>query len=283
MVLTPRLSGAPEGAEPGGDAAAAEAAEAAAARLGAARDAAAVLLADDTLGRLLGDAAVARTLRRLRAERGPADGRPRLAAPGAKGAASGRRAAASQPAGASNRGRPSTGGPPTTPASPVSSPPTRRSLEEASGPAAAVCPAAGAAPLRASPTEHRQLDFTGGYEADAHCEWAIRCEGDQVVVVRFTSLDTGADYDFVTMCNGGNTSSPRVAHLSGSVVPGAPIGVRGGEMLAVFTSYRYAQAGRFDGFGAEYWCHVRQTPAGSVLRGGRANTGRGPICCSIFY
>jgi chromosome segregation ATPase len=55
-----------------------------------------------------------------------------------------------------------------------------------------VCPLPGAAPLRASPTEHQQLDFTGGYEASAHCAWDIRCEGDQAALLRFTELDTEA-------------------------------------------------------------------------------------------
>eukprot|EP01046_Picozoa_sp_COSAG06_P064157 COSAG06_NODE_15203_length_1090_cov_1.235116_1_plen_260_part_01 len=131
-----------------------------------------------------------------------------------------------------------------------------------SGGAAAACPVPGAAPqppLRASATEHRQLDFTGGYEASAHCEWEIRCEGGQAAALRFTALDTVANINlpqpevhFVSLYDGGSSeSSALLVQLSGSAVPAVPLGARSGELLVVFTSDSSVQR---DSFAAEYWC-----------------------------
>jgi hypothetical protein len=115
------------------------------------------------------------------------------------------------------------------------------------------CPPAGAPPLRGTPTERGRLDFTGGYEAHARCEWAIRCEGDQqVAALRLTALDTQAHRDFVSLYDGGSELSPRLAHVSGSALPAtSQFDSTGGELLVVFSSDNYTEA---DGFAAEYWC-----------------------------
>ena len=115
------------------------------------------------------------------------------------------------------------------------------------------CPPAGAPPLRGTPTERGRLDFTGGYEALARCEWAIRCEGDQqVAALRLTALDTQAHRDFVSLYDGGSELSPRLAHVSGSALPAtSQFDSTGGELLVVFSSDNYTEV---DGFAAEYWC-----------------------------
>ena len=105
--------------------------------------------------------------------------------------------------------------------------------------------------LLASPTEHRHLDFTGGYDAGARCEWNIRCEGGQVAVLRLTALNTESSYDHVSLFDGTSASAATIAQLSGSAVPATQFGARGGEMLVVFTADRSVQS---HGFAAEYWC-----------------------------
>ena len=279
VVLTPRLSedDAASAAASEDDIVAATARAAAAAqRLNTAQDAAATLLANDTLGWLLADAAVMRTLQRLQAKRGgnaSATGRAvdwlsRSQPPVLDANRSSRRRAAarsSSDGGLQSRERFRTTGPPDMVAAAVARPSSaRKRLQvDASGGGAdvAVCPAAGdaASSLLGSPTEHRQLDFTGGYSSSAHCEWDIRCEHGQVVALHFTALDTEADWDFVSLYDGGSeSSSPRIAQLSGSSVPvGVPLGARSGELAVVLTSDGNTEA---DGFAAEYWCAA----AGSV-------------------
>ena len=232
VVLTPRLSedDAAASAAAENDIVAANARAAAAQRLNTAQGAAATLLADDTLARVLGDTAVMRTLRRLRAERGgnasatagtvnSFNKLSRSQPPVLDSNRSSRRRAAarmrsSSDGGLQSRARFRTTGPPDMVAAAVARPSSaRKRLQvDASGGGAdvVVCPAAGdaASSLLGSPTEHRQLDFTGGYSSSAHCVWDIRCEHGQVVALHFTALDTEADWDFVSLATRYPTPPP---------------------------------------------------------------------------
>jgi hypothetical protein len=68
-----------------------------------------------------------------------------------------------------------------------------RRLDEGSGDAP--CPAT-TAHLQAA-SEHAQLDFTGGYRNNDHCQWDVQC--DQAVALRFTAMDTEGNFDFVSL------------------------------------------------------------------------------------
>eukprot|EP01043_Picozoa_sp_COSAG02_P020828 COSAG02_NODE_1037_length_15050_cov_93.060665_4_plen_1550_part_01 len=120
-----------------------------------------------------------------------------------------------------------------------------RRLDEGSGDAP--CPAT-TAHLQAA-SEHAQLDFTGGYRNNDHCQWNVQC--DEAVALRFTAMDTESDYDFVSLYDGGDENAPRLAHLSGRGTSAGTSAAAAGEMLVVFTSDRTNVA---DGFKAEYWC-----------------------------
>ena len=114
----------------------------------------------------------------------------------------------------------------------------------------APCPAPGTPLLRGSLTEPTLLNFTGGYEANAHCEFHIQCDAGLAVKLRLTAMDTEADRDFVSLYDGGTSSSPWLAQLSG--LDATPdVGATGADLLLVFTSDNVTEA---DGFAAEYWC-----------------------------
>ena len=116
--------------------------------------------------------------------------------------------------------------------------------------ASAPCLGPGAPPLRGSLTEPTLLNFTGGYEAHAHCEFHIQCDAGLVVKLRLTAMDTEADRDFVSLYDGGTSSSPWLAQLSGSDAT-PDVGATGADLLLVFTSDNVTEA---DGFAAEYRC-----------------------------
>ena len=116
--------------------------------------------------------------------------------------------------------------------------------------ASAPCLGPGAPPLRGSLTEPTLLNFTGGYEAHAYCEFHIQCDAGLVVKLRLTAMDTEADRDFVSLYDGGTSSSPWLAQLSGSDVT-PEVGATGADVLLVFTSDNATEA---DGFAVEYWC-----------------------------
>ena len=114
----------------------------------------------------------------------------------------------------------------------------------------APCLGPGAPPLRGSLTEPTLLNFTGGYEAHGHCEFHIQCYAGLVVKLRLTAMDTEADRDFVSLYDGGTSSSPWLAQLSG--LDATPeVGAAGADLLLVFTSDNVTEA---DGFAVEYWC-----------------------------
>ena len=114
----------------------------------------------------------------------------------------------------------------------------------------APCLGPGAPPLRGSLTEPVLLNFTGGYEANTHCEFHIQCDAGLVVKLRLTAMDTEADRDFVSLYDGGTSSSPWLAQLSGSDAT-PDVGAAGADLLLVFTSDNVTEA---DGFAVEYWC-----------------------------
>ena len=125
-----------------------------------------------------------------------------------------------------------------------------RRLDEGSGDAP--CPAT-TAHLQAA-SEHAQLDFTGGYRNNDHCEWDVQC--DQAVALHFTAMDTESNFDFVSLYDGGDENAPRLAHLSGRGTSAGTFAAAAGEMLVVFTSDSSNVA---DGFEAEYWCVSRES------------------------
>eukprot|EP01046_Picozoa_sp_COSAG06_P008706 COSAG06_NODE_442_length_15715_cov_16.651639_11_plen_1438_part_00 len=106
-------------------------------------------------------------------------------------------------------------------------------------------------------TAHGRIDFTSGYADNAHCEWAVRCSVGPAALLRFTALDTEQDWDFVSLYNGDSAEAPRVAQLSGTSVPVVAFGARDGELLVVFESDSSAAA---EGFVAEYWCSSADSP-----------------------
>ena len=125
-----------------------------------------------------------------------------------------------------------------------------RRLDEGSGDAQ--CPAT-TAHLQAA-SEHAQLDFTGGYRNNDHCQWDVQC--DQAVALRFTAMDTESNFDFVSLYDGGDENAPQIARLSGHGTSAGTFAAVTGEMLVVFTSDSINVA---DGFQAEYWCVSRES------------------------
>ena len=125
-----------------------------------------------------------------------------------------------------------------------------RRLDEGSGDAQ--CPAT-TSHLQAT-SEHAQLDFTGGYRNNDHCEWDVQC--DQAVALHFTAMDTESNFDFVSLYDGGDENAPRLAHLSGHETSAGTFAAAAGEILVVFTSDSSNVA---DGFEAEYWCVSRES------------------------
>ena len=122
-----------------------------------------------------------------------------------------------------------------------------RRLDDGSGDAQ--CPAT-TAHLQAA-SEHAQLDFTGGYRNNDHCEWDVQC--DRAVALHFTAMDTEGNFDFVSLYDGGDENAPQIARLSGRETAGT-FAAAAGEMLVVFDSDSSNVA---DGFEAEYWCVSR--------------------------
>ena len=108
--------------------------------------------------------------------------------------------------------------------------------------------------LPASATEHRRVDFTGGYTNYAHRMWDIQCEESGLAaVVRFTAFDTQPDVDSVRLHAGDSESEATklTNPLSGSTVPAGAYAARAGELLMVFVS---GSTGVADGFAFQYWC-----------------------------
>eukprot|EP01043_Picozoa_sp_COSAG02_P004989 COSAG02_NODE_133_length_34692_cov_83.845229_2_plen_711_part_00 len=103
-------------------------------------------------------------------------------------------------------------------------------------------------------SEHAQLDFTGGYHNNEHCQWDIQC--DEAVALHFTAMDTESDYDFVSLYDGGDEDAPLLADLSGGETSTNTFAATAGEMLVVFDSDNMNVA---DGFEAEYWCVSRES------------------------
>ena len=113
------------------------------------------------------------------------------------------------------------------------------------------CRERGAPPLQGSATEHKQIDFTGGYEANAECTWDIRCEDSEAVVFDFISLDTERNFDFVEVSDFDGDSSIIIERLHGDIPPEGVLAAASGQMSVLFTSDGSFEA---DGFSASYWC-----------------------------
>ena len=63
---------------------------------------------------------------------------------------------------------------------------------------AATCPESGS--QIAATSTHELLDFTGGYDNGADCEWSIQCaDAGKAAVLAFTTFDTERGYDFVSL------------------------------------------------------------------------------------
>jgi hypothetical protein len=150
-------------------------------------------------------------------------------------------------------------------------------LAESGGVAA--CPAA-ARRLKGK-TAHTALNFTGGYADNMDCAWEVVCKGrDEAAVLRFTSFDTEAGYDFVTLYAGaGAARADQVAELSGAVVPAGAYGARNGTLRVAFHS---DGSGDADGFAAEYWCGARAAVgAGAGGEGAGARRPRGLLLVCV--
>ena len=82
---------------------------------------------------------------------------------------------------------------------------------------------------------HGRIDFTGGYDDDAHCEWAVRCAAgaQPAVLLRFTALDTEHRYDFVSLYDGDSAEALRLAVRAAMPAPGAARGAWEGQNFAI--------------------------------------------------
>jgi hypothetical protein len=103
---------------------------------------------------------------------------------------------------------------------------------------------------------HSTLDFTGGYEDDMRCGWAISCDTatrGQVPLLQFTAMDTeAANFDYVSVYDGPSAEARQIGEaLGGHTVPAEMFGAAGG---ALFVSFRSDGSSTADGFALEYWC-----------------------------
>jgi hypothetical protein len=105
--------------------------------------------------------------------------------------------------------------------------------------------------------QHTTLDFTGGYEDDMHCGWAITCDTaaqGQVALLQFTAMDTeSANFDYVSLYDGPSAEARQIGEaLGGHTVPGETFAAAGGALFVSFRSDGSSHS--HDGFALEYWC-----------------------------
>eukprot|EP01052_Picozoa_sp_SAG31_P044385 SAG31_NODE_7716_length_1610_cov_1.464593_1_plen_447_part_10 len=96
------------------------------------------------------------------------------------------------------------------------------------------------------------LDFTGGYANDMDCAWMLSCEGGNATALRFTSLETESNFDFVSLFDEDGHKITRGNGVSGSAMPSRTYMAKDGVMEVGFHSDFTGSTG--DGFAAEYWC-----------------------------
>jgi hypothetical protein len=89
---------------------------------------------------------------------------------------------------------------------------------------------------------------TNDYANNTLCEWLIQPPNAASIVLTFTSLNTESNKDVVEIYNGPDDSSPLLAAVSGSVIPGS-ITASGGSMFIRFYS---DAADRKPGWDASY-------------------------------
>ncbi len=92
------------------------------------------------------------------------------------------------------------------------------------------------------------VDFTGGYNNGAWCQWTLTCAG--TITLEFSSFQTEANFDFVTVNDGPDSSAPILLDTSGSYV-GGPLTSSGSSLMIQFTSDGSVTG---DGFAATYAC-----------------------------
>lgn len=103
---------------------------------------------------------------------------------------------------------------------------------------------------------------TDNYANSLDIQWLIRPPNAKRIVLSFSSFQTVAGSDYVTIYDGTTTSAPIIAQLSGDTIP-SPISSSGASMLVRFTTGYY---GTDPGWTASYYS-VNRTDAitGKVL------------------
>jgi len=96
---------------------------------------------------------------------------------------------------------------------------------------------------------------TGGYDNGHDCNWNLVCPDDFAPIVTFTSFQTEAGWDFVSIYDGADASAPQLANCNGASC--ADQTASQSNMLVRFTSDGSVTQ---DGFEATYVCGV---PAGA--------------------
>lgn len=76
---------------------------------------------------------------------------------------------------------------------------------------------------------------TSNYLDNTNCTWLIQPTNGQNIVLSFTSFDTENNFDFVTIFDGPNTTSPILGNYSGNGIP-ASVTSTGPSMFVRFTS-----------------------------------------------
>ena len=96
-------------------------------------------------------------------------------------------------------------------------------------------PCTGTTTLTANTGSFSDGSGTSNYLNNTNCSWLIQPTNGQNVVLNFTSFDTENNFDFVTIYDGPNASSPQLARYSGTGTP-ASVTSTGPNMFVIFST-----------------------------------------------
>lgn len=84
-------------------------------------------------------------------------------------------------------------------------------------------------------THGDRISLLGGYSDNVECEWLVACVGGPVQV-SFDSFDVELNFDIMTLYDGGESSAPQLARLTGNVISPLPYISTGDMMFLQFVS-----------------------------------------------